>query len=310
MFLLGRMLAVAGDASRSIFHCTRARRNRPKGGCAVPAADPFRINLVPDSSSRSPNDGVRITFVGHSTVLIELAGVRLLTDPVLRRHVLHIVRQVPAPAPETYADIDAVLLSHLHPDHFDPRSVRRAGSDVAVVAPAGGRATLARRGFKRVTELRAGQTLELGEVKIEAVRAVHDGRRIPLGRAIDAVGYVIEAGGQRVYFAGDTAPFAGIGEIARGLDVAMLPISGWGPRLHAGHHLGPDTAAEAAAALRPRIVVPIHWGTLLRIGLGRRRAELFAGPLDEFAANLARLAPGVELRALAPGESTTLSRAG
>lgn len=266
---------------------------------------------MPNRSPQSPSDdGGRVTFVGHSTVLIELAGVRLLTDPVLRRRVLHIVRQVPDPATEVYRDVDAVLLSHLHADHFDPRSVRRAGAEVAVVAPEGARATLARRGFRRVTELRAGQALELGEVAIEAVRAVHDGRRIPLGRSIDAVGYVIEAAGKKLYFAGDTAPFDGLGQIADGLDVAMLPISGWGPRLDTDHHLGPETAAEAAAALRPRIVVPIHWGTLLRIGLRRRHEELFERPLREFAENLARLAPGVELRALAPGESMTLSRAG
>jgi L-ascorbate metabolism protein UlaG (beta-lactamase superfamily) len=86
----------------------------------------------------------------------------------------------------------------------------------------------------------------------------------------------------------------------------MLPIAGWGPHLSEVHHLGPVTAAEAAAALAPRIVVPIHWGTLLRVGLGKRRDELLSGPAATFAAELERLAPAVELRVLRPGESTLI----
>lgn len=250
----------------------------------------------------------RITFVGHSTVLIELAGVRLLTDPVLRDRVLHIFRHAPSPPSSSTRDIDAVLISHTHGDHFDPPSVR----DVAparLVVPAGAGRIMSRRGFHERIELAAGDGFDLGDVQIGAVRAKHDGRRWPIGRHISSVGYLIEGAGKSIYFAGDTATFDEIGEVAPDVDVALLPIAGWGPSLHERFHLGPKTAAEAAAALRAEVVIPIHWGTLLQVGLARRREELFERPLREFAANLAEFAPEAELRALRPGESTTLKEA-
>jgi L-ascorbate metabolism protein UlaG (beta-lactamase superfamily) len=95
-------------------------------------------------------------------------------------------------------------------------------------------------------------------------------------------------------------------ELAGGIDVALLPIAGWGPRLQTAHHLGPATAAKAAAELQPRTVVPIHWGTLLRIGLGDRARELMARPASEFAAHMAELAPNVAVHVLLPGQSMPL----
>lgn len=247
----------------------------------------------------------RITFVGHSTVLVELDGVRVLTDPVLRQRVLHIRRHVPIPAAESSRDIDAVLISHTHADHFDPPSVREV-APAQIVVPAGSGRIMSRRGFDERTGLAAGDAVDVRSVRVEAVPARHDGRRWPIGRRINSVGYLIAGAGHSIYFAGDTAPFDEIGEVAPGVEVALLPISGWGRSLHERFHLGPRTAAEAAAALGARIVIPIHWGTLLQIGLGKRRSDLFERPLREFEAHLASLAPDVELRALRPGESTTL----
>ncbi len=250
----------------------------------------------------------RITFLGHSTVLIELGGARLLTDPVLRDRILHIRRDADPPPPEASRDIDAVLLSHMHADHFDPPSVREVGAP-RLIAPAGARRILGRRGFRDVTELAPGQGSDVAGARVEAVPAVHDGRRVPVGRRFEGVGYVVSHGGGRVYFAGDTAPFPALADAVGAVDVALLPIAGWGPKLHVRHHLGPDTAAQLAAAIRPRIVIPIHWGTLLRIGLDSRRDEILERPLREFRANLARLAPDVELRPLRPGESTDIGEA-
>jgi L-ascorbate metabolism protein UlaG (beta-lactamase superfamily) len=250
----------------------------------------------------------RITFVGHSTVLIELGGVRLLTDPVLRDRILHIRRDASAPSPEAARDVDAVLLSHMHADHFDPASVRDVGAP-RLLAPAGTRRTLGRRGFHELTEMAAGEVVEVGAVRVAAVPAMHDGRRIPLGRRVEAIGYIASTDSRSVYFAGDTAPFPALADAVGAVDVALLPIAGWGPKLHERHHLGPETSAQLAAAIRPRIVIPIHWGTLLRVGLGSRRDDILERPLREFSDHLARLAPGVELRALRPGESTLLDEA-
>ena len=113
-----------------------------------------------------------------------------------------------------------------------------------------------------------------------------------------AVGYLI-AGTRRVYFAGDTDLFDGMSGLGEP-DVALLPIWGWGPRLGSGH-MDPRRAAGAAAMIRPRIVVPIHWGTLYPRFLKHFRPDPLFLPPQEFARAMDELAPEVEVRLLAPG---------
>ena len=247
----------------------------------------------------------RITFVGHATVLIEVAGVRLLTDPVLGSRLLHIRRWSAAPATEVTERLDAVLISHLHHDHLDFGSLRRLDRSLPVVVPPGGGRVLRRRGFANVIEIAPGASTRIGAAEVTATRAVHDGRRYPFGPEVEAVGFDLRAGRRRVYFAGDTDLFDGMKELAGGLDVALLPIGGWGPRLGRGH-LDPGSAASAAAILRPAVAIPIHWGTLLRVGLGRRRAELLDAPAKRFVAAVAERAPEVSVSVLDPGQSLEL----
>jgi L-ascorbate metabolism protein UlaG (beta-lactamase superfamily) len=209
--------------------------------------------------------------------------------------VAHLRRHVPAPA--VPADVDVVLLSHLHRDHADGASLRALGAGTRVVAPAGTAPALRRLGIRPAHELTAGDTVALSpHVTVRAIAAHHDGRRHPLGRPIAALGYLIE-GPQRIYFAGDTDLFAGMAQLADPpLDVALLPIWGWGPKLGAGH-LDPEGAARAVELLAPRIVVPIHWGTFLPIGT-RHRGTL-VDPIDEFL-DRTRTAD-VHVAAMAPG---------
>src|SRR4051812_1356056 len=197
--------------------------------------------------------GERITWVGHATVLLELAGARVLTDPVLRPRLAHLVRHAPAPAPDVVDGLDGVLLSHLHLDHADARSLQRIDRRVPVLAPRGAGGLLRRLGFRTVQELAPGEHVELGALAVTAVEAVHDGRRHPLAARAGAVGFVA-AGTHRVYFAGDTDVFDGMAALGDGLDVALLPVWGWGPTLGAGH-MDPPAAAPAAAPLRPRVAV-------------------------------------------------------
>jgi L-ascorbate metabolism protein UlaG (beta-lactamase superfamily) len=254
----------------------------------------------------------RIAFLGHSTVLIELDGVRLLTDPLLRGRVAHLRRQV-APVQESmFARPDAVLISHLHHDHLDLASLRLLGLDTSLLVPAGAGRLLRRRGFTDVTELSAGKatdTVGVGGLAVTAVQARHDGRRHPGGMRAETLGYVIR-GRRTVYFAGDTELFDGMyglmPESASQLDVALLPVAGWGSTLGPGH-MDPLDAARAARLLAPRIAIPIHWGTLLSIGLARRHRARLGDPPRLFARHLARLAPGVEARILEPGQETTLT---
>jgi L-ascorbate metabolism protein UlaG (beta-lactamase superfamily) len=232
-------------------------------------------------------------------VLIELGGVRLLTDPVLRTRVVHLRRR--GPAPEVPERLDAVLLSHLHYDHLDLASLRLLPRDVRMLAPAGAAALLRRAGFAEVEELAPGAVAEVGATRIEATPAEHDDRRRPLGPRATPIGFLVR-GDRSVYFAGDTDLFPGMEEL-RPVDVALLPVAGWGPTLGPGH-MNAEGAARAVEIVRPRTAVPIHWGTLHP--RWRSRGSWFSDPPSAFAAQVAELAPDVEVRVLAPGESLEL----
>ena len=253
---------------------------------------------------RLPEPTDRVTFVGHSTVLLELGGVRLLTDPVLRPGFAHIKRHAAPPAADVTERVDAVLLSHLHADHVDLPSLRSFARDVRLIAPDGAGPFLRRKGFARVEELACGESLDVEGVEVMATPAVHDGRRLPLtGLRAAAIGFVVR-GPRSVYFAGDTDLFESMGELEPDLDLALLPVWGWGPRIGPGH-LNPERAARAAQLLRPRIAVPIHWGTFYP--LGRRMGDRLTAPPREFADQVAKLAPEVTVRVLEPGESLELT---
>jgi len=245
-----------------------------------------------------------VTWLGHSTVLLELDGVRLVTDPVLRGRLAHLRRVAARVDADALGPLDAVLVSHLHYDHLDVPSLRRLGREVHVVVPSGAGRLLRKRRFTHLSELAVGDELRVGPVTVTATEAVHEGRRLPFGADTPAVGYLV-GGGARVYFAGDTDLFDGMSDLAADLDVALVPISGWGPRVPAGH-LDPLGAAKALRLLRPRVAVPIHWGTFRPVGL-RRAAQLLRAPAEAFVRHAAELAPDVDVRVLAPAGRLELS---
>jgi len=250
----------------------------------------------------------RITYVGHATTLIELGGRRLLTDPLLRKRLGHLQRHGPEPTAATSADLDAVLISHLHLDHLDPPSLERIDHHTELIVPAGARSMLRRLGFKRVFEVVAGDEIRTRGVRVVATHAEHSGRRRPSrmgGPEADTIGFVIEAGGRRVYFAGDTDHFPEMEDQIGTTDAALLPVWGWGPTLGTGH-LDPRAAAEVAARLRPAVAIPIHWGTFFPVGMKRIRPDRLTAPPHEFARYTGELAPDVEVRVLEPGDSTDL----
>jgi L-ascorbate metabolism protein UlaG (beta-lactamase superfamily) len=249
----------------------------------------------------------RLTWLGHSTVLLELSGMRLLTDPVVRSRIAHLVRIAQPVDRAALTPLDAVLISHFHRDHFDFPSLRSLSRDAHLVVPTGAATLAAELDFRIVTELTPGDELRIGSVTVTAVPALHDGRREPLGPSAAAIGYLV-SGRSGVYFAGDTDLFDGMAELGSALDVALLPVWGWGPSLGQGH-LDPDTAARALALLRPRIAIPVHWGTLFPMGLSRLRPKALKEPPLVFKENAARLAPDVDVRILAPGEATIIDRA-
>jgi L-ascorbate metabolism protein UlaG (beta-lactamase superfamily) len=239
-----------------------------------------------------------ITWVGHATVLIELDGMRLLTDPVLGARVGPLIR-LAAPADAAAGrEIDAVLLSHLHADHADVPSLRRLGTQTRVIAPAGAGAWLAGRGFANVEELAPGGETSVGGVRIEATSATHDGRRRPFGAVAEPVGFVAR-GSRSLYFAGDTDLFDDMAALAGSIDLALLPVWGWGPRLGPGH-LDPERATTAALRIEPAVAVPVHWGTFALTRPARRPRDPQA-PARRFSELMAARAPQIAVRVLAPG---------
>ena len=245
---------------------------------------------------------MRLTYVGHSTVLIAMDGTRVITDPVLRTRVAHLHRRDPVEL-DSVGELDGVLISHAHMDHLDRPSLALLGGQPQVVVPRGAAKLV--RGAGRVVEVEAGDELDIGMLHVTATHAEHDGRRLPLGGATTpALGYRID-GGLSVYFAGDTDLFDGMADIGRaGIDVALLPVSGWGSRLPPGH-LDPLGAARALELLAPKVAVPIHWGTLAPMLPGRSRS-MHDEAAHEFARHAAGLAPDVDVIVLPPGGSIDL----
>lgn len=216
-------------------------------------------------------DVPRIHFLGHATVLVEVDGLRLLTDPILRHRVTFLGRVAPRTDLTGLGPVDAVLISHLHHDHADVPSLRLLPRDTPVLAPIGSAAFFARLGFSDVHELGVGdqwrpQPTSLAGLRIGATRAVHHGHRVPFGPRAESIGFLIESGATSVYFAGDTDIFPGMADLHPQLDAALLPVWGWGPNLGPGH-MDPHRAALALDLLRPRYAIPIHWGTLFPLGL-------------------------------------------
>ena len=210
----------------------------------------------------APAGRVRVTWLGHAAVLIEIGRTRLLTDPLLRDRIGPLRRRRDLAPVGEVGPIDAVLLSHLHHDHADLPSLRRLG--VPVLTEADNAGWVLRQGLAAPTLDPTAWHPVAGDVEIRLVPAVHHSRPMP-HRPNSAVGMLVRAPGIVVWFAGDTALYPEMTELpglaGAPIDVALLPVGGWGPRLSDGH-MGPAQAAQAAELAAASTVVPIHYGTL------------------------------------------------
>jgi L-ascorbate metabolism protein UlaG (beta-lactamase superfamily) len=249
----------------------------------------------------------RVSFLGHSTALVEIDGLRVLTDPVLFDRVTFLRRVASSVDPDLHADVDVAVVSHLHLDHFDMQSLRLLGPQTRFVVPAGAARLVRAAGLPNVEELAPGEEVEIGGVTFRATPAQHGGYRPPFGPRAAAVGYLLEGAASRLYFAGDTDLFPEMQDLSDELDVALLPVWGYGPTLGPGH-LDPTRAAQALQLLRPRFAVPIHWGTLWPYGLGRVRPHRLTQPPLQFASHAAETRPEAKVLVTPPGESVDLPR--
>jgi L-ascorbate metabolism protein UlaG (beta-lactamase superfamily) len=243
------------------------------------------------------------TWLGHATVVLDLAGRRLVTDPLLLPHNGPLRRQVASPQDAHWERVDAILLSHLHHDHAELGSLRLLAGAPVLASPAN-RSWLTRRGLNpRAFD----EWTHVGDVQVRLVKAIHHSRPMP-HRPNEACGHLVRGPSTVVWVAGDTSLYdemSSLPELAgvERIDLAIVPIGGWGPRLSPGH-MGPAEAATACARTGARYALAYHWGTL-SAPFTSRWGTWFNRPLEAFAEAVGRMAPSCRVLRLRPGEAWT-----
>jgi L-ascorbate metabolism protein UlaG (beta-lactamase superfamily) len=217
---------------------------------------------------------VKITYVGHATLLLEIGGVRILTDPNFEPKLGRLLPRVSPPgiALDQIPKLDALLLTHAHADHLSFESLNQLPRDIPLYAPPVIAQWLRRLGYEHATAIAPGETAEIGAVTLHAAPATHRGNRYGFDRWRSAANmYLLDTGSESCFFAGDTAltedthqlVHRRLGAAGRQLDVALLPIGyapWWKPGFRKGH-LTHEDALTLFERLGGRVFVPYHWGT-------------------------------------------------
>jgi L-ascorbate metabolism protein UlaG (beta-lactamase superfamily) len=222
-----------------------------------------------------------VTFIGHSSFMLQVNGKNLLIDPVLTKRLVLLRRQRrPGVQLKDMPPIDVVLVTHAHMDHLSLASLRRVvratrrltGRAPEVVVPWGVKDLVQGLGFSRVHEMKWWEELELQSLRVTMTPCQHWGARMFRDTHRGYGGYVIEGGGQSVYHSGDTAYFGGFAEIGRRLQpqVALLPIGAYFPDSYRAVHTSPEEALRGFVETGAEHMVPMHYGTFR---LGREPME-------------------------------------
>jgi L-ascorbate metabolism protein UlaG (beta-lactamase superfamily) len=256
---------------------------------------------------------ITLTWLGHATVVLDMDGVRIVADPLLRRHNGVLRRRGDRPQDRAWKGARAVLLSHLHHDHAEVASLRMLGR-VPVVTAVENAAWVVRKGLS-ARGLAEDEWMSVdgadgadGAVDVRLVPAIHHSRPMP-HRPNAANGHLVRGPSGVVWIAGDTDLFPDMADLAdmagAPVDLAVVPIGGWGPKLSPGH-MGPVQAARACHLSGARWAVPVHWKTL-HVPAGRMFPRGWmdsAGPRYEEA--MAREAPSCRPVVLDIGGMLTL----
>ncbi len=243
-----------------------------------------------------------ITRIAHSSVLIDIDGHAILTDPWYSERPGYYHGEAYGIALPDLPQLDGVAVSHDHYDHYDMESFASYPHKNVPFAVKRGTASKARQvGFSQVAELDWWESTQLGTFSVTATPARH---------SVPENTYILQAGGFTVYFGGDTLLIPELTEIAQRfprIDVALMPINGLmiRPILNRKVVMNPEDAAELSAILRPRIAVPIHYTYTAGPIRDRLLLKYHNAPRDlpqEFVEVMATHAPETAVRTLAPGE--------
>lgn len=253
-----------------------------------------------------------VTFIGHSSFLLQVGGKKLLVDPVFSTRLIVLRRQRRAGLlVEELPAIDIVLLTHAHMDHLDMASLRRVvratkrlrGRAPEVVVPHGVEDLVARMGFAKVHGMGWWDEIEVQGLRVTMTPCKHWGARMFRDTHRGYGGYCVSGGGMSVYHSGDTAYFDGFAEVGRRLkpDVALLPIGAYFPDAYRAVHTSPEEAVQGFVESGARWMVPMHYGTFR---LGREPME---EPPVRLMAEAKRLGIESKIRILEEGETMRLS---
>ncbi len=241
----------------------------------IPDAPISVVERKAEDFKTQPESGLRITWLGHSTFLIEIDGRRVLVDPVWSERVSPVKWagpkrfHKPPLALEDLPTLDAVVISHDHYDHLDYRTILALGNDVpAYIMPLGVGAHLEHWGIspERIVERDWWGEVQLGDLTFTATPARHFSGRSPVMADKKSTlwsGWVIATAKHRVYYSGDTGMFHGfkdIGERLGPFDAVLIEIGAYN-QLWADLHIGPEQAIAARLALGSGLFIPAHWGT-------------------------------------------------
>ena len=228
--------------------------------------------------------GLAVTWWGHAATTVEIGGTRVATDPLLSDRLLHLRRLTPSPEQHAY-DADVVVVSHLRHDHLHLPSLRQFDAGVPILVPRGGEPLLASVGLDRVQGVVPGEVGDVAGARITVLPATHDGSRGPHSKVTGpALGFRFDADGRSAWFPGDTELREDMAQVGP-VDLALVPIGGWGPTLEDGH-MDPVAGAEAVRLVGASTAVPVHWGTFwpwgLRHVLRDNHHRLFTTPGERF----------------------------